>query len=69
MKKIKEVYKEAEEESENEVKDDSITMSREDFVSEHENLIKILRSGDKKALNAEADKQEKELADEVGEED
>jgi hypothetical protein len=43
MKKIKEVYKEVEEENENEVEDDSITMSREEFISEHKNLIKVLR--------------------------
>jgi len=65
MKKIKEVYKEVEEESENEVEDTGITMSREDFIKEHKNLIKILRSGDKKALEAEAEKQEKELEEKI----
>jgi len=62
MKKIKEVYKEVEEEKENEVEDDdTVTMSIEDFCDEHRNLIKVLRSGDKKMLEAEAKKQEEEL--------
>ena len=64
MKKIKEVYSEVEEEKENEV-DDEITMSREDFIDEHLNLIKVLRSGDKKLLEAEASKQEKELKEKI----
>lgn len=63
MKKIKEVYKEVEEENENEVEDDVVTMSTEDFCEEHRNLIKVLRSGDKKMLEAEAKKQEEELAE------
>lgn len=63
---IKDIYKEVENEKKNEVKDSVIKMDREDFISEHKNLIKILRSGDKKAQEAEAVKQEKELADEIG---
>lgn len=63
MKKIKEVYKEVEDEKENEVEDDVVTMSTEDFCEEHRNLIKVLRSGDKKMLEAEAKKQEAELAE------
>lgn len=63
MKKIKEVYKEVEDEKENEVEDDVVTMSTEDFCEEHKNLIKVLRSGDKKMLEAEAKKQEAELAE------
>lgn len=66
MKKIKEVFKEAETEKENEVKSSTVVMELDDFIEEHKNLIKILRSGDKKALEAEASKQEKELRDEVG---
>jgi len=66
MKKITEVYKEAETEKENEVKSSTVVMELEDFIKEHKSLIKILRSGDKKALEAEASKQEKELRDEVG---
>lgn len=58
---IKKIYKEIEKEKENEVEDDSITMSRDEFISEHRNLIKVLRSGDKKALEEEAKKQEEEL--------
>jgi hypothetical protein len=64
---LKEVYKKVEEEKKNEVKSSNITMSREDFISEHKNLIKVLRSGDKKAQEAEAAKQEKELLEETGE--
>ena len=63
---IKDVYSQVEKDKANKVKDSSISMSREDFISEHTNLIKVLRSGDKKAQEAEATKQEKELADEVG---
>lgn len=67
MKKINEIYKEVEDEKENEVDDKVIKMSREDFIKEHKNLIKVLRSGDKKSQEAEAVKQEEELKDEVGE--
>lgn len=69
MKKIKEVYNEVEKEKENEVDDDEVTMSKDDFIKEHKNLIKILRSGDKKALEAEAKKQEEELEEQIGEDD
>jgi hypothetical protein len=65
---IKDLYNESEKEKGNKIKDSSISMSREDFISEHKNLIKILRSGDRKAQEAEAAKQEKELAEEAGEE-
>jgi len=68
MARIKEVYKEVEEEKENEVDDSEISMSKEDFIAEHTNLIKVLRSGDKKALEAEAKSQEKELKDKIGDE-
>lgn len=64
---LKDVYKKVEEEKKNEVKSSDITMSREDFISEHKNLIKVLRSGDKKAQEAEALKQEEELMEETGE--
>ena len=57
---IKDLYKEAKKEKENEV-DDGVTMTLPEFIDEHTNLIKILRSGSKKELLAEADKQEKEL--------
>lgn len=63
---LKEVYKKVEEEKRNEVKPSNISMSREDYISEHKNLIKVLRSGDSKALEAEAIKQEKEMEDKVG---
>ncbi len=69
MKKIKEVYNEVEKEKENEVDDDTISMSTDDFIKEHKNLIKVLRSGDKKLLESEAKKQEKELKEETGEDD
>jgi hypothetical protein len=63
---IKDLYKEAEDEKENEVDDDVVTMPMADYVKEHIHLIKVLRNGDKKALEAEAVKQEKEMADELG---
>ena len=60
---------EIENEKKNEVKSSpKVSMSREEFISEHKNLIKVLRSGDKKAQEAEAAKQEAELAEEMGEE-
>jgi hypothetical protein len=58
---LKDTYKEIEKEKENEVDDDVVTMELDDFIEEHEKLIKILRKGDKKELMAEADSQEKEL--------
>ena len=64
---LKEIFRKVEDEKKNEVKPSGITMSREDFISEHKNLVKILRSGDKKAQEAEAAKQEKELLEETGE--
>jgi len=64
---LKEIFRKVEDEKKNEVKSSSITMSREDFISEHKTLIKVLRSGDKKAQEAEAAKQEKELLEETGE--
>ena len=67
MKKIKDVYKEVEDKKENEVAEPMITMAKDDFIEEHKNLIKILRAGDKKALLAEAKKQEAELKEEAGE--
>ena len=67
MAKIKEVYKEVEKEKENKVDDTKISMDMDDFIDEHKNLIKVLRSGDKKLLEAEARKQEEELKEETGE--
>jgi len=71
MKKIKEVYKEVEEEKDNEVddSDDNVTMTKADFVKEHTELPKILRTGSKEEREAEASKQEKELEEVIGEED
>jgi hypothetical protein len=46
---------------EKEIEDDEIEMSKSELLDEHINLIRILRSGDKKAQEAEARKQEKEL--------
>lgn len=62
---IKDLYKQVEAEKKNKVKDkdDTYSMSRKDAISEHKNLVKVLRSGDKKAQEAEAVKQEKELAE------
>ena len=67
MSKIKEVYSQVEKEKKNKVDDTKISMNRDDFIEEHVNLVKILRSGDKKSLEAEAKKQEKELKEETGE--
>ena len=66
---IKDLYKEVEKKKENEVEDDVVTMSTEEFCDEHRNLIKVLRSGDKKMLEAEAKKQEAELAEYEDEEE
>lgn len=64
---LNKIYKEVEDEKENEVDDTEggVIISREDFIAEHKNLIKVLRSGDKKALEAEALKQEQELSEEL----
>ena len=67
MKNIKDVYKEVESDKENKVENDTITMSKSDFIEEHRNLIAILRSGNKKIQEAEADRQEAELKEETGE--
>jgi len=58
---IKDFYKEKD--------DEMVSMSKEDFIDEHIHLIKVLKSGDKKALEAEAKKQEEELASEMGDEE
>lgn len=55
---IKDFYKEKED-------DDTVTMSIADFVKEHKKLIKILRKGSRQELDAEADSQEAELADQT----
>jgi hypothetical protein len=68
MAKIKEVYKEVKKEKENQVDDDKIIMLLDDFIKEHTKLIRILRSGDKKLLEAEAKEQEKELKSKTGDE-
>lgn len=66
MTKIKEVYNKMKEEKANEVEDREISMTVEEFIDEHKNLIRVLRSGDKKALESEARKQERELKDKTG---
>lgn len=63
MKKTgKELLEEAMEIEEDEEEDDEIEMSKDEFIKEHERLIKILRNGNDAELKAEADKQEKELS-------
>lgn len=57
-----------EEEKENEVEEEVVTMSVEEFCDEHKRLIEVLRSGDKKLLEEEAKRQEEEL-EEYEEED
>ena len=64
---LKDLYKKVEESKKNEVKTSNVTLSRAMFISEHKNLIKVLRSGDKKLQEAEAAKQEEELKEETGE--
>jgi len=39
-----------------------VVMPMKEFKEEHNRLIKILQSGDRKALHAEAEKQKKELS-------
>lgn len=64
---LNDMYKKVADDKKNEVKSSNISMSRESFISEHKNLIKILRSGDKKSQEAEAAKQETELSEEIRE--
>lgn len=45
---------------------ESILMPRKQFVKEHKNLLKVLKSGDPKALKAEYADQKKELAEQTG---
>ena len=40
---------------------DYIKMSKSDFIKEHEKLIKVLKSGNKKGLREELKSQSKEL--------
>lgn len=58
---IKDIYKEVENEKKNKPKSKVVTMEIEEFCKEHKNLIKILRTGSREELLAEADKQEEEL--------
>ena len=39
-----------------------VTMSKQSFVKEHTNLVKVLRSGNKSKLDKEAKEQAKELS-------
>ena len=64
---IKDLYKQVESEKKNKVKDDEVySMAKKDAIAEHKNLVKVLRGGDKKALEAEAVKQEAELEEMMG---
>lgn len=67
--KLSKLYKEAEEEKKNKPKDTKIEMEREEFIDEHKKLIKILREGSREELLAEADRQEEELEECIGEEE
>jgi len=64
MSSIKQVYKDVENGKKNQVKSDTVTMDLQDFIDEHEELVKILRSGSKEELLKEASDQEKELLEE-----
>ena len=67
---LKNVYKEVEKEKENKIKEKKmIYMSLEDFVKEHKELIRVLKSGQKSELLAEAEAQQAELDEEIGDEE
>ena len=68
MKKINEVFKEVESEKKNKVSNTTVSMELDDFIEEHKDLIRILRTGTKEEREAEAAKQEAELTEEIGEE-
>lgn len=51
----------AEKEQEKETEEEEYEMPMSEAVAEHKRLVKVLRSGNKKALLKEADIQEKEL--------
>lgn len=56
MKTGKELLKKAME------KEDDYEMPRKEAIKEHERLVKVLRSGNTKLQNEEANEQEKELS-------
>ena len=61
MELMKKAMPENDEEEDEETEEENYVMSKSEAISEHENLVKILRSGDKTAQLFEAKKQEKEL--------
>ena len=64
---LNDVYKKVAADKKNEVKEDSkVFMTKSEYISEHKRLVPILRSGDKKAQMAEADRQEKEVKARTG---
>ena len=71
MAKIKDIYKEVEEDKSNAPKGrEEVKMDKEEYCQEHKDLIRILRTGTREELLAEADRQEEELAEyEDGEDD
>lgn len=50
---------------ENENETETYEMDKKEAITEHQNLIKILRSGNKAELAKEADEQEKELKEKI----
>ena len=63
---IKNIYKEVEDKKKNEVENnDVVTMELDEFVEEHQCLVKCLREGTREELLAMADKQEEELEKEL----
>ena len=64
---LNDVYKKVIAEKSNKVKEEpKISMAHKDYIAEHKRLIPVLRSGDKKAQEAEAAAQEKEVKERTG---
>lgn len=68
MKKIKEVYKEVENEKGNEVKGQKMApeMTEKDFIKEHKRLIGVMKDGSRAKLDAEIKLQQEELDECLG---
>lgn len=62
MAHLKNLYNETENEKKNKVKEKEVyTMPLDEFISEHKDLIKVLREGTRDELLAMAKQQEEEL--------
>lgn len=61
---LKNLYNEAENEKKNKIKEKQVhTMSLDEYISEHQELIKVLREGSRDELLVMAKKQEEELGE------